>query len=126
MSLILKLLFWSALAAILFGFFRTYQMEGSDNQVAFLKGSMPNPLPDGFHMGSVSGPKVSWLGKKFEASKQTGINIFKNKDGGQKEKYPFKTYIGKGVRDKEIEVLKIDYNVPENPFWLRYSLDEVV
>src|SRR3989344_7704126 len=124
MSLLIKLLFWSAVGAVIFGFFRTYQMEGSANQTAFLKGSVPNPLPDGFYAGSVSGPKVSWLGKKFNAGAQTGINVFENKNG-QAEKYPFKTYTGKGVRDKEIEVFKIDYDTPENPFWLRFILDEI-
>ena len=72
-----------------------------------------NSLPNGFYKGSV-GFKTSWEGKKFNAENSSGINLF---DG--QEKYPFKTY-------EEKDVLKIDYNLPENPFWVRLILDEIV
>lgn len=126
MPLTLKLVLSLFAISIVICLFRTLQLEGSEKQHAFFKGTVPNPLPDGFYSGSVSGPNKSWLGKKFNAGAQTGINVFANPDSGQKEKYPFKTYTGRGVRDRETDVLKIDYNLPRNPFWLRFILDEVV
>jgi hypothetical protein len=33
---------------------------------------------------------------------------------------------GKGLRDKEKEVLKLNYNLPQNPFFLRPVMDEIV
>ncbi|TSC66197.1 MAG: hypothetical protein CEO21_242, partial [Microgenomates group bacterium Gr01-1014_80] len=53
-----------------------------------------------------------------------GINIFKDTDGNQ-ERYPFKTYTGKGLQDNK-EVLKIDYSANKDPWWLRFILDEIV
>lgn len=91
----------------------------SPNQKLFLSGKVPNPLPSGLYKGSVNF-KTSWQGKKFDASKSMGINLISGK-----EKYPFKTYVGKGLADN-IDVLKIDYNIPQNPFWLRFILDEIV
>ena len=41
--------------------------------------------------------------------------------------YPFRTHLGSGVIDRDRQVLKIDYNVPANPFRLiRRVLDELV
>ena len=42
------------------------------------------------------------------------------------ERQPFKTYYGNGLRDKNLNVLVLDYDIPENPFWLRYIRDEIV
>jgi hypothetical protein len=89
-------------------------------QKLFLSGRVPSPLPNGFYKGSV-GMKTSWQGKKFDAKLQKGINIINGR-----EVYPFRTYVGKGLRDKDLDVLKIDYNIPKNPFWLRFILDEIV
>ncbi len=104
---------------------RTWQIEHSKNQSIFASGKVPNPLPSGLYSGSVPGHKVSWLGKKFDATSSTGINVFQQ-GSTTVEEYPFKTYVGKGLRDKGISVLKIDYNSPSNPFWLRFILDEIV
>ena len=41
------------------------------------------------------------------------------------ELYPFKTYIGKGLQDKKINVIKIDY-AQSDPWWVTYVLDEIV
>ena len=35
----------------------------------------------------------------------------------------FKTYQAKGLRDPEVDVLRIDYELPGNPFWLRRITD---
>ncbi|OGZ63813.1 MAG: hypothetical protein A3A98_00810 [Candidatus Staskawiczbacteria bacterium RIFCSPLOWO2_01_FULL_40_39] len=113
------------LIVLLLGFLRTWQMQQEPNNKAFLNGALPNPTPDGFYQGDV-GFNTSWLGKKFDAENSTGINVFKNKRGVQIEKYPFKTYAGRGLADQQLFVLKIDYNVTGNPFWLRPVLDEIV
>ncbi|MGH9845679.1 MAG: hypothetical protein ACREEM_43780, partial [Blastocatellia bacterium] len=33
---------------------------------------------------------------------------------------------GKGKKDVNTDVFKLDYDLPENPFWIRAILDEVV
>lgn len=108
---------------ILFGLWRTWKVQSSPLQKDFIKGSLPFGL-DGLYKGSVSGLKTTWQGKKFEASSSAGINLFKS-DSGVTERYPFKTYSGKGLQDN-IQVLKIDYNLKENPLWLRFIVDELV
>lgn len=105
---------------LLLALFRTWQTQNSLNQKLFLSGKVPNPLPNGSYKGSVGNIKVGWQGKKFDASSSSGINLISGK-----EQYPFKTYVGKGLADN-IDVLKIDYNLPQNPFWLRFILDEIV
>lgn len=74
--------------------------------------------PDGFYKGSVGNSKSNWLGKTFFASKSSGINNFKE-NGKVITKYPFKTY----MRGK---VLKLDYNLNENPWWLRLIIDDLM
>ncbi len=103
--------------------FRTYQIQNHPNQKLFLLGTLPNPVPNGLYKGVVN-IHTNWQGKSFDASASTGINSF-IENGKQNQKYPFKTYIGKGIADNT-DVLKIDYNMPENPFWLRLILDEIV
>ncbi len=53
----------------------------------------------------------------------TGINLIGEKNS---EKFPFHFTVGKGIIDKKLMVIKIDYAIPENPFWLRAVLDEIV
>ncbi len=113
-----------------FGFYRTYLTQTSPSQKIFLEGSVPKNL-SGFYPGTVvtnksyQGPVKtytgSWKGKIFNSTDSAGIN--KMKDG---EKYPFKTYTAKGIQDKNLDVLKIDYNIEGNPWWLRTILDELV
>jgi len=78
------------------------------NQALFSKGKFPDPLPDGDMQGHAI-YQASWLGKSFTA-----------------KHIPFITYKGYGVNDPELEVLKIDYNIPGNPIYLRFILDEIV
>ena len=119
MNIILIIVVTTVLLPISLGLFRTWQIQNSLNQKLFLNGKNPDK-PNGLYKGSVNF-KTSWEGKKFDASSSAGINII-----GGKEKYPFKTYTGKGIRDKNLDVLKIDYNIPQNPLWLRFILDEIV
>lgn len=93
-------------------------------QQLFLAGKIPERMPDGLYQGSVT-VQTTWQGKKFDAKNKTGINIFEEKEKTS-EQYPFKTYVGKGLKDKKLDVIKIDYNVPGNLFWLRFVLDEIV
>ncbi len=108
---------------ILIGIWRTWKVQSNPLQREFLKGKVPSNM-DGFYKGTVSGLKTNWQGKKFDASKSAGINIFKEPDGNHGQ-YPFKTYIGKGLQDK-MDVLKIDYSDNSQPWWLRFILDELV
>lgn len=122
----LKLFFGAIAFLIIFGLGRTWQVEHSPDQTMFLNGQAPIIAPQGLYRGSVPGHKVSWLGKKFDAIHQNGINLFDDGRGNQTERFPFVTVYGKGLRDKNLELLKIDYNIQENPLWLRPILDEVV
>lgn len=107
---------------LLLGVFRTWKVQSNPLAQEFLKGKVPTNL-NGLYKGTVN-IKTTWQGKKFTSSTKTGTNMFKNADGAH-ERYSFKTYAGKGLQD-DILVLKIDYNLPENPLWLRFIVDELV
>lgn len=121
MKTILIILCFLLLLLLLIGLIRTWRVQSNPNQKLFLSGKIPSSLPDGFYKGSVTGLKTSWQGKKFDASSSAGINIINDQPI-----YPFKTYIGKGLQDKNLNVFKIDYNIIGNPFWLRFILDEII
>ena len=122
---ILLTLFFISISIILsLGLYRSWKTQVSPNQKIFLQGKLPVNLPDGFYRGSVTGFKSTWQGKKFDAKSKKGINIFK-KENNLVENYPFKFYASKGLADN-IEVIRIDYNIPQNPFWLRFIKDEIV
>ena len=116
----MKLLALLIILPLLLGLLRTWQVQNSSYQKLFLSGKIPDPLPNNLYKGSVNF-KTTWQGKKFDATNSAGINIIDNN-----EKYPFKTYTGKGLQDKNLDVFKIDYNIKENPLWLRFILDEIV
>ncbi len=84
-------------------------------------------FPDGFWKGS--SPTIStgsWLGKEFHADTKTGFNVF-DRSGTRSLEYPFTMYATKGARNTDMDVIKIDYNRPENPWYLRYfGYDEIV
>jgi hypothetical protein len=102
---------------------RTSQLLWTNDQTHFTNGTVMD-LPNGFYAGSVAGPPVSWKGKKFDVSHSTGINVLTGPNGNV-EKYPFITSVGPGVHDNK-QVIRIDYDVPQNPLWLRPILDELV
>jgi len=115
----------AVVGGIFLGLVRTRKIQTSDNQKRFLAGVVPNPAPDGFFKGSTTEYKGSWQGKEFDATHSWGSNVFKE-NGELKKRFPFKTYVGKGLADRNLDVLKIDYNIRENPLWLRLILDEIV
>ena len=131
--MLFKLFLIALLVLVLALWLRTFQMKREPNQQEFSRGRTPNPRPDGFYHGDI-GFETSWVGKKFYAESSTGINVFREKkqpaaaksSSVAKEKYPFKTSVGTGLFDPNLFVLKIDYNVKENPFWVRWVLDEIV
>jgi hypothetical protein len=106
-------------------FFFWWKTQHAPQQEEFLTGKIPQPLPNGLYKGTVNGKETTWQGKKFNTTTSTGINIFKISNNNQ-ELYPFKTYTGPGVADHSLKTMKIDYNVNNNPLWLRLIVDEVV
>jgi hypothetical protein len=107
---------------IIVGLYKTFQVEHAANQKLFLSGRLPNPSPDGFYKGNAfTGRGKDWQGKLFDRVHQTGINRFS--DG---QRFVFKTYQARGLRDGNLTVLRIDYNQPGNPWWLHFIVDEVV
>jgi hypothetical protein len=92
-------------------------------------------------MGSVY---MGWLGKQFDAAQGRGDNHFRGSmegwtrwlwphyegirpcGDGTFDAFGFRTWTGAGLLDPEVQVLKIDYDLPESPYSLRRILDELV
>jgi len=110
------------LVGVVGGLYRTYRVEHSPNQAKFWGGHVPSTLPSGFFKGSaLTGLGKNWQGKVFDRHKGKGINQFT--DG---KRYSFRVYPAAGLRDADMQVLRIDYNQPGNPWWLRFVVDEIV
>ena len=127
----------------------------------FRSGKVPEPALHGRYAGELTALDIApglthvfesltnawlpWLGKTFDASNQTGDNIFTRDsyplarffnpfyrgfvaDGpGTYRGFAFRTYIAPGLVDRDRSVLKIDYNLKENPsLTVRRVLDELV
>ena len=103
---------------------RDLRTRRSPNQSVFVRGSIPRQLPDGDYKGSVAGYSGDWIGKTFDARTATGKNLMKTPQGVDRL-YPFKTRVDRGLSDP-VQVIKIDYDIPGNPVWLRSILDEIV
>jgi hypothetical protein len=148
--LIIWILLGIVIAAVVWlGFWMlvTYLVGQSGRQKQFVSGSTPSEPPNGFYNGSaylLGNRSVPWLGKSFESENARGFNIFTpmgasllkiltpfyklfrvNSDGNT-DAYYFKTGVGQGFKDKDIDVFILDYDSPENPFLIRIILDEVV
>jgi hypothetical protein len=120
-------------------------VQKSTYQASFSRGRVPDPL-DGFAVGSpylVYGKISFWKGVRFLAAEQRGVDIFTSggahilkaffssskitqQPDGTHAAYPFATSVGSGMRDSALQVLKCDYNVPENPGLVRALYAEVV
>ncbi len=120
---VLVLILVVAMSGLIVGLYRTYKTQHSANQQKFLNGAVPTK-PDGFYSGTITGLQSNWQGKEFTAAAQTGINRY-NENGTELKRYPFKTSVTKGLRDKR-EVLRISYDLPDNPWWTRRVVDELV
>ncbi len=127
--MVFKIIILTVLIVLAIGLFigivRTWQTQKSPLQKEFIRGKIPRPLPNELFKGRLpSKTKTTWQGKKFNQRESRGVNVFLE-NGKHIESYPFKTYIGKGLVDKQTDVFKIDYNLKENDWWVRGILDEV-
>ncbi|MGB7210358.1 MAG: hypothetical protein WBD27_17010 [Pyrinomonadaceae bacterium] len=125
----------------------TFLVGKSSRQKEFITGTAPPEAPSGFYNGAaylLGNRPVPWLGKSFESANAKGFNIFTPKGAsllkiltpfyklfrlnadGNTDAYYFNTSTGPGFRDKNIDVFKLDYDSPENPFLIRIILDEMV
>lgn len=111
--------------ALLCGLWRTYITEHSPQQEKFRRGTADISNLSGEYRGQVGSYSVRWLGKTFDQFQHSGSNRFQEHDTVV-NKYPFKTYISKGLRDHDLDVIQLDYRQPGNPWWLRFIVDEVV
>lgn len=133
-------------AILILGSLVTLMVERSPYHKMFVGGRAPDSL-DGFHPGMAHvlfDKKVPWLGKHFDRQQQFGYNVFTplgakilkfaspfyrkfslNEEGNTRAYY-FKTWVGKGKKDTQLDVFKLDYDSPENPLFIRIILDEVV
>jgi hypothetical protein len=112
------------LAGVAVLIWRDIKTKRTPNHALFRQGTIPQPLPDGDYEGHVTGYSGDWIGKTFDARHSTGKNRFKSGQGVEL-RYPFKTVVGPGLADPNA-VVKIDYDIPGNPLWLRRILDEIV
>lgn len=124
---LIKFLFVLIIVLLGVGLYRTWKVDQSPLDDAFQKGTVPSPLPDGFYKKSLTfdAKYQPWKGKTFIASESAGINVVTLMNQ-EKSVFPFKTYIGKGIQNRETDVLKIDYDIPQNPFYIKPIVDEIV
>lgn len=137
-ALIVWLAFWSLV---------TFIVERSKYHREFVGGAVPQTAPDGFYKGTAHllfDKQTPWLGKSFRMVDREGFNIFTppgatllkvmtplykrfglNKDGNT-DAYYFKTRTEPALKDTPLNVIKLDYDSPENPFPIRIILDEIV
>ena len=126
----------------------------------FRGGSAPDPALDGMFDGRLVATSIwapvdgfgrwvakhwmPWLGKSFDSSSMSGVNVLSRSARGPMrvlwpgyvpereladriEAFPFRTRIAPGELDPETDVLKIDYDFEANPdLILRRILDELV
>jgi hypothetical protein len=92
--------------------------------------------------GALGRVYMPWRGKVFDAAAHGGSNLFtarsqplirpfdravRDDRPGLVSAYRFATSTGRGVIDRDREILKIDYDLPTNPFGpIRRVLDELV
>ncbi len=125
-SLFKQVLFGSAiiLGAIMVGAIGiTLTTNKSQYQPAFMAGKLPAKPLNGFYSGIplfLIETGTMWQGKIFDATNQTGWNHFT-----EGNKYPFKTYVTSAIGETR-QVLRLDYDVPGNPWYVRIIRDELV
>jgi hypothetical protein len=116
-------------------------------QELFSTGRVPEPAPDGFMSGRalllsvwepadvlarrIAGAYKRWEGKRFDRSRGRGVNVLRPPrlraaSSERVERFPFETRVAPAASDRGLQVLAIDYDIPDNPRWVRTVLDEVV
>jgi hypothetical protein len=116
-----------ALPAVIVGLF-IWRTARDPRQVDFRVSRATDPPPDGPYRGTVPGYEplaAGWYGKQFAAANATGTNRVR-RAGGLREAFPFRTYVAPGLTDPQAERLRVDYDLPTNPLWLRVCADELV
>ncbi len=123
---LIKLIAAIGVLGVIAGVYQTIKSQSSSNpyQQQFLGGSVASGLPDGPYQGSADFYVFGWKGKRFDKANASGVNII-GEGAAAHDKYPFTLSIGKGIRDADTQAIKLDYDRPENPFWLRPTLDEM-
>lgn len=122
---VLKVVLVFLVLLILFGAYRTRQTENNQNERIYSAGKFPDEPLDGFYSLDIRDYSGIWKGKIFDAAAQKGTNVL-HRYGKDEQRYGFKTSRAPGLREPELEVLQLDYNLPENPFWARPFLEEIV
>lgn len=110
---------------LIVGFYRTWRTNSSPDQKIFTDSEPLNPAPSGYYSLSIGDYSGFWKAKIFVSSRDEGVNVL-HRYGKDEERYPFRTYLSKGIHEPELEVLKVDYNMPGNSFWLKPFLEEIV
>jgi hypothetical protein len=106
---------------------------------------MTLPPGAGFVFERLAGLWLPWLGKRFDAAAQSGENVFDMsayrtgerltpaayrawwpEDVSSYRALRFRTSLGAGALDPGLEVLRIDYDLADNPPPLRRIVDELV
>lgn len=100
-------------------------LQNSPQQELFLSGMLPPTLPDGEYHGELA-IQAQWQGKRFDAQTATGVNLFRDGINVMQEEYPFVMDVGPSVIDDNFQVITIDYDLLENPWWMRLIVDEMV
>jgi len=114
---LVAILFTIVLVGVLFNLATDRSAEHDE----FVKAAKSETFPNGIYNGSATIYQASWQGKKIDSSKRTGINRFAGDD-----RYPFEINHAKSLRNSTKDIIRINYNIPANPFWLRIATDEMV
>lgn len=109
---------------LVWGWWRTSKIQNSPEQALFLAGEANVEGLTGLWRGRVPGRTFTWQGKKF-LDTERGINVF-DRTGTVTEEYPFRYSVAPSIRDRGLTIVKLDYNQPGNPWWLRFIVDEMV
>jgi hypothetical protein len=115
LSVIIGLLCLLVFFSVIFSYKQEHQSENN----AFKFGSLPAEPLDGFYQGNPQS-RTDWQGKVFDQSNHSGINKF-----GEATRYTFSTSTIKSLRSNQ-QVIRLNYNQPRNPWWLKYIVDEIV
>ncbi len=125
-GIVVLLIIFLVLVLLVLGWLRTYQLEHGPFQAQFEKGIANIATLDGEYVGVAHGYEgTSWKGKTLNRASHMGINRFV-KEGVSSTAYPFQFSLRAGMRDQAMDVITLDYNQKENPWWLKYIVDEMV
>jgi hypothetical protein len=144
---ILLVIITAVVAWLAFWSLVSFFVNRSDYHQQFIEGQTPQTAPEGFYQGTAHvlfDRQTPWLGKSFDSAGNVGFNIFtprgasllkilmpfykrfQTNPDGNTDAFYFKTRTAAGLKDKQISVVKLDYDSAENPFLIRIILDEIV